>query len=290
MVMKENPSPSFASYRRPGFCLLIVAMLGLLAVCAYRTGESAAHRLDRDMRARLLRRVIDISRAINPALVAKLSFTSADVDAPAYLQIRRQMIAMAAGGTQRGIYSMALRDGTIVFGPESYPENDPMASSPGMVYEQPSIEDQRIFETGTSVAYGPYTDEYGTFVTALAPVVDPRTGRVLMVAAIDVLAADWQAALNTERRRPFLIAGVLGLVALVSLAVRRRGLRVVSGRMALRRLIMTPVCIVMFCSIVLYMLYGYREYRRLQHQTEHAGYTAEQRGAGLLQHLQRAGG
>jgi PAS domain S-box-containing protein len=265
-MTKQQPASPAPILARPGYALALIAVFAGIVALAWLVGEYAVQRLDRDMRAQLLNRAIGISRAINPELAVQLSFTSADAGTPAFNQIRRQMIAMAASGEQRGIYSMALRDGKIVFGPESYAESDPMASAPGTVFEQPSFEDLQAIETGTPATIGPYTDEYGIFVSALAPVIDPQTGSVVMVVAIDVLADDWQASLSSEQRRPLYIAGVLLLVAVATLAMRRRGLRISAGRMQLRRLLMVPVVIIMFLSIALYLFYGHREFYRLQQQ------------------------
>ncbi|MDD5759560.1 MAG: hypothetical protein PHI06_10820 [Desulfobulbaceae bacterium] len=40
------------------------------------------------------------------------------------------------------------------------------------------------------------SDEYGVFVSAFAPLVDPDTGEGLMSVGIDIDAKDWQACLN----------------------------------------------------------------------------------------------
>ncbi len=65
------------------------------------------------------------------------------------------MIAAGKTGSQRGIYSMAVRNGKIVFGPESYPESDPMASPPGAVYDKPTPESWQVLQTGKPAAVGP---------------------------------------------------------------------------------------------------------------------------------------
>ncbi|MBC7316068.1 MAG: CHASE domain-containing protein, partial [Chloroflexi bacterium] len=68
----------------------------------------------------------------------------------------------------RGIYTMALRDGQILFGPENYPEDDPLASPPGAVYQEPGPEDFALLQTG----------------------------RVIMAVGVDILAEDWVAGIH----------------------------------------------------------------------------------------------
>jgi hypothetical protein len=148
---------------------------------------------------------IRISRTIDPELVKKLTFTSSDRGTPAFEQIRKQMVAYGNIISQRGIYSMALRDDSLVFGPENYADNDPMASMPGTIYQKPSTRGFGIFNTGKPIVIGPITDEYGTFISALAPVYDPRSSEVLMTIGIDFLSEDWQAAINATRHGPMVI-------------------------------------------------------------------------------------
>jgi len=190
-------------------CLWIVAV----PCIGYCLGEWRAERTDAQMRRHLLEQSVHTAQGLQPAMVRELSFTQADDGTPAFEFIRRQMAALAAYIPNRGIYSMALRDGRLVFGPESYPTDDPMASPPGTVYEESSPQDFRIFETGKPITFGPITDEYGVFVCALAPVLDPVSDEVLMVVGIDAPADNWNAALRTARYVPW-VGSLIVVVAL----------------------------------------------------------------------------
>jgi PAS domain S-box-containing protein len=204
-------------------CLAALVLSGI----GWGAGRWYAKRTDVDMRQRLLRQVVSIARTFRPERVRELSFTDADVGAPAFEYIRQQMIAFGQYLPQRGIYSMAMRDGTLVFGPENYRQDDPMASPPGTVYERPSPADMAIFTTGKPVAIGPATDEYGTFVSALAPVLDPDTGQVLMAVGMDITADDWLATTARAGRNATgatVAAGLVVLGGLTGILRRRRRL------------------------------------------------------------------
>ena len=132
------------------------------------------------------------------------------------------MIALGRHIPQRGIYSLALRGGRLVFGPENYPEGDPMSSPPGTVYEEPAPEAFESFAQGKAIVGGPYVDEYGTFVSAFVPVRDPCDGEILMLAAIDTLAGDWNATLRAAGRESILGSLILLVTLLAGAGVASR--------------------------------------------------------------------
>ncbi len=215
----------------------LLAVAALLAGLGRFCAEWRAGNADADLRARLLRQVVQISRAINPDLARKLTFTEADKGSPAYERLREQMTAYGRLIPQRGIYSMALRNGALLFGPENYAGDDPMASSPGTVHQKPAPENYEVFAKGKPVTIGPVTDEFGTFVSALAPVFDPRTGEVLMVVGMDIPADDWQAAVNAARRGPELITFlILLLILLVAGCIYWRNRLIMAHALPLRHM------------------------------------------------------
>jgi PAS domain S-box-containing protein len=187
------------------------------------------------MREQLLHQAHQIALTIDPDLVKSLTFTAADKGTPAFERLRAQLVAYSRYVGQRSIYTMALRNGHIVFGPESLAENDPWASQPGTVYEQPSPEDFAVLQSGEPAPMGPHEDEYGAFVSALAPVLDPQSGRVLMAVGIDVDAVEW----NVRVERSRLLPGLVTLAPLLIFPVLLALLQWHEGR-ATRRLVGWP--------------------------------------------------
>lgn len=175
-------------YRRlfVSFVSIFIIVAGWFAV------QWRGNTADEDFRAQILREAVNIAGTVNPQRVKELNFTGADVYNDAFLRLQSQMKAFGKNvAGLRGIYTLALRNSAMLFGPENYTENDPSASPPGTVYERPDPRIRAVFETGQAITIGPFTDEYGTFVSAFAPVKDSRNGEVLMLVGIDVLAEDW---------------------------------------------------------------------------------------------------
>ena len=238
--------------------LLFVPFAIIFLAGAWWVGDWRAAIMDTEMRTRLLRQAVDQANAINPVLVRKLTFTATDKGTPAFEGIRAQMIAANKAIQQRGIYSMARRGAKIFFGPETYAENDPIASPPGTEYLQPPAAAVQIFTDQRPVVIGPYTDEYGTFVSALVPVFDPYSNGVLMVVGVDALASDWQTSLDGVRQRP--IGQALALILLLvggAVAVYWRNRHVRPDTLKFKAWIVVPTALAMLGGLVLYGVYEY---------------------------------
>ena len=243
------------------------ATLGLLLALGCWVGELRARSTDAEMRKNLLRQTVSIANTINPELARKLTFTAADKGTPAFDQLREQITAAGKSFPQRGIYSLVLREGTIFFGPENYLENDPMASPPGTVYKQPPAAFLQIFKDKRPVTVGPVTDEYGTFVSAVAPVLDPNNNEVLMVVAVDILADDWQARLKAVRQGPLLaILALMPLLTGVVAAIRWRNRRMKPNTLKFRVWIVMPTGLAMLGGL---MLYGMNKYQEFDEESLH---------------------
>ncbi|HIJ91014.1 MAG: PAS domain S-box protein [Desulfobulbaceae bacterium] len=252
-ILKRSRLP-FGWPMAMAFCVL-----ALLATLGWLTAEWRGRAVDAEMRAHLVRQAVEVAQNINPALVKKLSFSSEDMDNPAFFQIHEQMTAIGRSFNHRGIYSLALRDGTLFFGPENYLKNDPMANPPGTAYRQSPGEFLRLFTSHMPITMGPYTDKYGTFVSAAAPVLDPHSGEVLMLIGINVLADDWQARIDRARRAP-LLSTLLVLLLLPAgfIAIRRRKNPIKPQALRLKAWILTPVFIAMLGSIAFLLTYEYQ--------------------------------
>ena len=187
--------------------LFLLLSIGIWAV------NLQGDRVDGELRRSLLVQATSIARTINPERLKALSFTEKDSKSPEFQRLRGYMAAYGEAIGCRGIYSLALRDDNLLFGPEFYAKNDPHASKPGTAYRKPSPKIWGIFNTGQALTIGPYTDEFGDFVSALAPVRDPLNGRVLVVIGVDIEAAKWKS--QVMRSRFMAILGVLALSLLV---------------------------------------------------------------------------
>jgi PAS domain S-box-containing protein len=210
---------------RRGSCLVIFATALMVVTAGLWTARQSGQEVDRRMRRDLARQAADIAATVNPFDFGEphLSFSADDKTRPVFQRLSSQMKDYAGFTGVKNIYTMALRNGQIVFGPESLPDGHPYASPPGTVYQEPSQKDFDIFTTGRPQVQGPARDEYGTFVTASAPVFDPYTGEVVAVIGIDVEASVWRTAVRQAQWMLVQPTLVLLLILLISgLVIRYR--------------------------------------------------------------------
>jgi len=153
-------------------------------------------------RERLMEQTLLISHAIDWRRALALSFTNADESNPIFHELSAQLKAYSQAIGQPNIYTTMLRGGVPYFGPESIPPGDPLASPVGTPYLEPPEELLEVFATAEPRVAGPFTDEYGSFVSGFAPVIDQRTGEVLMVVGLDVSAEVWSKRIARQRSVP----------------------------------------------------------------------------------------
>jgi PAS domain S-box-containing protein len=200
---------SWTGYWVVGATMLVVLLAGLWAV------KQSGQATDRQMRRELMRHAVGVATAISPSSLRGLSFTEGDSSLPEFQQLCDQLRAYAETAGLHRLYTMALSDGQIVSGPESLPEDHPQASPPGTVCGSPDQNNFKIFQTGRPEIHGPARDEYGTHMTAWAPVIDPVSGDVLAVVGVDEEGGAWKVAVQRAQRLPGGIALALLLLLLL---------------------------------------------------------------------------
>ena len=163
-----------------------------------------SNRARNDLTRELMLKARILAENINPEMAKQLKFSAADTYNPVFHRLRSQMMTYANATGLASIYTMAHRDGRLYFGPESLAEDDTLASAPGTLYQNPPQELISIFSKQIDrVVVGPYADEYGTFISSFAPIVDPVTNEIIMVVGIDIDARAWLKDKLKERVKTF---------------------------------------------------------------------------------------
>ena len=156
---------------------------------------SVAKNSDTQMRDELLQQARIAAYSLNSEHVTSLTGSPNDLHSPLYQRIKEQLSLMRnARQGCRFLYLMGQRpDGTVFFFVDSLPADSDDYAPPGLVYDEISDSYLHSFDTRKEAVVGPVTDRWGTLVTALIPLSDPQTGRLVAVLGMDVDAKDWRA-------------------------------------------------------------------------------------------------
>ncbi len=151
-------------------------------------------RTESTMRSDLITQAHLAANGINLDNLARLTGTEADLTSLDYLKLKKQLAKLKTTTTNcRFIYLMGCRpDGTVFFFVDNEPVGSEDESPAGQIYQEISPEVIKTFATQTNTIEGPYTDRWGTWTTALIPLIDPQSGELIAVLGMDVDAAIWR--------------------------------------------------------------------------------------------------
>ncbi len=195
--------------------ILVVGILCILLV--WRHAEKG-------MRKELLTQARVVAQAIDLEKFKMLSGTEADISSPEYLMIKEKLFRAKETIKQcRFIYLMGRKKNGDVF---FYVDNEPVGSkdeSPaGQIYEEISPEYLNVFEQKTDLVEGPVTDRWGTWVSALVPLINPETNDLIAVLGMDIGAETWKWDVFVKVALPVGLIFVLIIFLIAWLIVTRR--------------------------------------------------------------------
>ena len=182
----------------------------------------AARRADRLRRADLLQQTRMVAAAICSDQAAALTGTPADTTTPAYRFYKTHLAQIRQTYHHcRFAYLMARRpDGTIIFLVDGEPDESPDCSPPGQVYAEATPALQKAFANAQAVVEGPVSDQWGTWVSAVAPVPVPDAPWPILLG-LDVDVRHWRLVAAAYAAIPTLLAAVAILFGLLAVALIR---------------------------------------------------------------------
>jgi diguanylate cyclase (GGDEF)-like protein/PAS domain S-box-containing protein len=227
-AMAEPDAPrKDRSHLWAGALLFAAALAASLWFVGFVTGRGEA--LERERVQSLARTA---AATLESAHVAALTGTPADIGTPAFDAVRAELRRVRDVNPDfRFVYLMrpatSVPDKMAFIADAESPESADY-SAPGDVYDGNAQVLGGVFRTGIAQVEPPTRDDWGTWVTAIAPVRD-KDGRTIAVLGMDVDASDWLA--SQARYRAFALAICALVLALVLLGTwivhqqRRTGAR-----------------------------------------------------------------
>ena len=180
--------PGRGGRRRIWPLLLGWAVLGL-GVSAWLVRQA-----DRDLRERLLVQTRMVAQALDLEEVRCLTGTEADWGKPEYRRIKAHLENLRTAMPDcRFLYLLGKSEaGEIIFFVDNVELGHEDEAPAGMIYADAPVAFHRAFETEEEAVAGPFTDEWGTFVSAAVPLVHPGSEGGLALVAMDIEAQDWR--------------------------------------------------------------------------------------------------
>ncbi len=172
---------------------------------------------DHELRVGFLEDARTVSRALNWRDIDQLSASDADLASPTYQRLKEQLTGIhQASPRNHFVYLLKQRpDGTVIILADSEPPASKENSPPGQVYREVSAGVRQVLTSGVESTVGPYSDRWGGWVSAIVPILEPETGRVVAVLGMDIHAREWRWNLVRETAK----SQALFLVVLLPLAL-----------------------------------------------------------------------
>ncbi len=236
-------------------------------------------RAERGMREELLARANLVAGAVDTGQVKALTGTQEDLESTEYLRLKDQLSAVRETSPEyRYLYLMGYTDSTEtgdVQGEEgavfffldvqddAVEETPP--SQPGEVYDEASADLMRSFKDGQPFVEGPLPDQWGTWVSALVPLVDRDTGEVIAVLGMDVEAGGWK--LDAAARAAVPVGFLLVLLITIGAVAGFRQISV-SPRPVMSRLLPVVVILTTLLFVVSGVLVWLQQRALMNEETE----------------------
>lgn len=156
---------------------------------------------ERERKKDLVQLASSLAATIHADHFKDLSGAAADIEKPEYRALKGTLNKVNAAFPEVAyVYLMGQRDGKVFFYADAEGDNATSsvpAALPGDIYEDVTDDIRSAFR-GVLTFGGPYTDDWGTLVSGLAPIRDDN-GRTVAILGIDVPAADWQMIIHRHR-------------------------------------------------------------------------------------------
>ncbi len=200
------------SNRRYGIIASSIALFAIIGLSLWGM-VYVGSKINKNVREGLLLRAGTIAQLISVNDIQNLTGTDADIGTTSYEHLKRTLENVHVVNTDsRFVYLMGLRGGSQFFYVDSENPSSKDYSPPGQPYNDATELD--IYNHTRAIAYtsGPYTDEWGTWISAYYPVLDPDTGQVLALVGMDVDAKNILESIRIAREAVLIISILLFLV------------------------------------------------------------------------------
>jgi len=177
--------------------VLVVIGTTITTIFLYRNASA-------DIERNTLALVETIARAVDRQSILDLAGSESDLETQNYLTLKSLLQDFVDINPKvEFIYIMGIRDGNMFFFIDSDPSED--QALPGEVYAEASAAMWRTFSTGESQFEGVTADEWGTWISAYAPITNDA-GHVIAILGADIAESTYTYEVLSGALQPVFIS------------------------------------------------------------------------------------
>lgn len=222
------------------------------------------------MQNSLLEQVSLVADAIDIYEVQQLNGDLTDLNNEHYKRLKNHLITTRAFNPKcRFIYLLGedTKD-SIYFLVDSEEPGSPNESPPGQIYTEASQNIHHFFHHALHGVEGPYKDRWGTWISALTPIIDPTSERTIALVGMDVDASLWNSEAMASLWFPITMTFVVIIIIISSVILTHRRSRFKNTQNSFVYLhleaLITSVCGVCVILFLLYIAHSREQEMRRQ--------------------------
>lgn len=179
---------------------------------------------DVEQRANILQETELIAQAANLEGISSLTGTSADLTKNYYLRLKSELTTIRSNDKHcRFVYLLGRKDDdTIFFLVDSERVSSDDYSPPGQIYTEASTGIKNTFKSGKASVEGPARDRWGTWISALVPIIDQETGEVIALLGIDFESHLWYWTIITNTFTTIILVFLLIIISSILLSNKKK--------------------------------------------------------------------
>lgn len=184
---------SLSPYKKQIKILGIFSLVIIVALGAWGSMYAGKQIRDKDLNSLLLR-VKNIALFVDTSKIKALDGSDSDLSKSEYQNLKIKLVQVRGVNDDiRFVYLMGLKNNQQFFYLDSEDPSSKDYSPPGQVYSEATDTDIYNHKNGIAYINGPYNDEWGNWISAYAPIVDPDTNTTIAMVGMDVNASEFNS-------------------------------------------------------------------------------------------------
>jgi signal transduction histidine kinase len=171
----------------------------------------------------LLKNAATIGSIFDTSNILSFRGDAGDLKNPGYLSLKNKLEKIPEINSEiRFVYLWGYRDQNVYFFIDSEPATSPDYSPPGQVYGEATEIDYNMFLKNLPSTMEMSTDRWGTWLSALTPIKDPSTGKLIAVMGVDMSANTYFRTIYVYTAIPVLSTIFVLILIVVGFILRKR--------------------------------------------------------------------